>query len=78
MLKDRAVEIIEKDVNGDFHFNGNFKNETDVIEALEKLSETKYSKLLASDTPKILQAFEDVFNHKAFTGRSGTFYGYEA
>ena len=77
MLKDRAVEIIEKDVNGDFHFNGNFKNATDVIEALEKLSETKYSALLASDTPKILQAFEDVFNHKAFTGRSGTFYGYE-
>ena len=76
MLKDRAVEIIEKDVNGDFHFNGNFKNATDVIEALEKLSETKYSALLASDTPKILQAFEDVFNHKAFTGRSGTFYGY--
>ena len=77
MLKDQAVEIIEKDVNGDFHFNGNFKNATDVIEALEKLSETKYSKLLASDTPKVLQAFEDVFNHKAFTGRSGTFYGYE-
>ena len=25
----------------------------------------------------MLQIFEEVFNHKAFTGRSGTFYGYE-
>ena len=77
MLKDNSVEIIERDVNGEYHFNGNFKNANDVTEALEKLSETKYSDLLASETPKILKAFEDVFNHKAFTGRSGTFYGYE-
>ena len=77
MLKDNNVQIIEKDVNGAYHFNGNFKNANDVTEALEKLSGTKYNDLLASDTPKILQTFEDVFNHKAFTGRSGTFYGYE-
>ena len=77
MLKDNVVQIIERDVNGAYHFNGNFKNANDVAEALEKLSGTKYNDLLASDTPKILQAFEDVFNHKAFTGRSGTFYGYE-
>ena len=25
----------------------------------------------------MLDIFEGVFNHKAFTGRSGTFYGYE-
>jgi len=77
MLKDNSVEIIERDINGEYHFNGNFKNANDVAEALEKLSNTKYSSLLASETPKVLQAFEDVFNHKAFTGRSGTFYGYE-
>jgi len=77
MLKDNVVQIIERDVNGAYHFNGNFKNANDVAEALEKLSGTKYNDLLASDTPKILQTFEDVFNHKAFTGRSGTFYGYE-
>jgi len=77
MVNDQAIEIIEKDVNEAYHFNGNFKNESDVTKALERLSETKYKNLLASDTQKILKAFEDVFNHKAFTGRSGTFYGYE-
>ena len=25
----------------------------------------------------LLTIFEEVFNHKAFTGRSGTFFGYE-
>ena len=74
---DGNVKIIEKDVNGEYHFNGNFKNASDVSEALALLSETKYKHLLESETPKVLKAFEDVFNHKAFTGRSGTFYGYE-
>ncbi|AUC81768.1 hypothetical protein [Lacinutrix sp. Bg11-31] len=77
LLSDGNVQIIEKDVNGEYHFNGNFKNASDVSTALENLSETKYHSLLETDTPKILQAFEAVFNHKAFTGRSGTFYGYE-
>ncbi|MBQ4822341.1 hypothetical protein [Aquimarina sp. MMG016] len=77
LLNDGNVEIIEKDVNGEYHFNGNFKNADDVRVALEKLSETKYQPLITLDSQKVLQAFEDVFNHKAFTGRSGTFYGYE-
>ena len=77
LVNDGNTQIIEKDVNGEYHFNGNFKNANDVSAALETLSETKYQALLESDSPKVLQAFEAVFNHKAFTGRSGTFYGYE-
>ena len=77
LVNDGNVQVIEKDVNGEYHFNGNFKNASDVSIALENLAGTKYQNLLKTDTPKILQAFEDEFNHKAFTGRSGTFYGYE-
>ena len=77
LVRDKNVQIIEKDVNGEYHFNGDFKNASDVSKALEKLSGTKYQSLLESDSLKVLQVFEDVFNHKAFTGRSGTFYGYE-
>lgn len=76
-IKDGNVQIIEKDINGVYHFNGNFKNAEDLAEALAGLSGTKYDALLKSDTSLVLQAFEEVFNHKAFTGRSGTFYGYE-
>ena len=77
LVADKNVQIIEKDVNGVYHFNGNFKNANDLKAALVELSETAYSTLIAQDTSKVLQIFEDVFNHKAFTGRSGTFYGYE-
>jgi hypothetical protein len=77
LLHDGNVQIIEKDVYGEYHFNGDFKNATDLSLALDKLSGTKYDSFLSSDTQKVLQIFEKVFNHKAFTGRSGTFYGYE-
>ena len=77
LVSDGNVQILEKDVNGDHHFSGNFKNANDLKAALLELSGTSYEELAASETSKILQIFEDVFNHKAFTGRSGTFYGYE-
>ena len=71
------TQIIEKDVNNQFHFNGHFKNANDLSDALEALSQTKYASLVASDKKLVLQIFEEAFNHKAFTGRSGTFFGYE-
>jgi len=41
------------------------------------LEQGAHAKLVQAERKQILQLFEDVFNHKAFTGRSGTFYGYE-
>ena len=76
LLEKGDMSIIEKDENGDFHFNGNFKNASDLQKALGKLDRDKYT-VTESTTKELLQIFEKVFNHKAFTGRSGTFYGYE-
>ena len=77
LLANGNTQIIEKDVNGKFHFNGNFKNAGDLKQGLKNLSKTDYKSLIEAEEQQILQIFEDVFNHKAFTGRSGTFYGYE-
>ena len=77
LVADANVRILEKDSNGEYHFNGNFKNANDLQEALDNLAGTDYESLAKSDASKVLQIFEDIFNHKAFTGRSGTFYGYE-
>jgi hypothetical protein len=77
LVNDRDLQIIEKDINGDFHFNGDFKNANDLDHSLSTLMYTKYSKLVEQERGEILEIFEDLFNHKAFTGRSGTFYGYE-
>ena len=76
LLADNNRQIIEQDVLGNYHFNGNFKNAGDVEVGLSELN-SDYQSLVELDKDVVLQIFEEVFNHKAFTGRSGTFYGYE-
>ncbi|OUR97611.1 hypothetical protein A9Q86_15455 [Flavobacteriales bacterium 33_180_T64] len=77
LVKDGNTQIVTKDINGAFHFNGNFNNANSLKAALVSLDNTKYRALAQKETEQLLQTFEEVFNHKAFTGRSGTFYGYE-
>lgn len=69
-------QIVEQDINGNLHFNGNFRNAMDLASGLENL-DAEFQPLVESDKALILSLFESVFNHKEFTGRSGTFYGYE-
>ena len=70
--------VINKDVKGNYHFNGNFHNANDLKAALVELNKNEeYQVLVEKESEDILQIFEEVFNHKAFTGRSGTFFGYE-
>ena len=76
LLKDKYTQIIEKDVLGNYHFNGNFNNANSLKEAIANLPE-KYLSLADTDETLLLEVFEGMFNHKAFTGRSGTFFGYE-
>ncbi|MEQ8238545.1 MAG: hypothetical protein RIA69_04990 [Cyclobacteriaceae bacterium] len=77
LLEKNNKSIVVKDVNGNYHFNDHFKNAEDLKEALNELSTEGYRDLVEKDRQKALDIFEEVFNHKAFTGRSGTFYGYE-
>lgn len=69
--------IIEQDIKGAYHFNGNFKNAADLISAIDKFENASAKEELLKQKQQLLDLFERVFNHKAFTGRSGTFYGYE-
>ncbi|WP_372754115.1 hypothetical protein [Mariniflexile sp.] len=77
LLKDGNVQIIEKDVLGNYHFNGNFNNANSLKTALKNLPQTQYKTLIEKDTKMLLDIFESIFDHKSFTGRSGTFFGYE-
>ncbi|WP_462250316.1 hypothetical protein [Ekhidna sp.] len=69
-------QIIQKDITGKYHFNGDFKNAGDLKLALSAINQ-EYSNLAKEERELILEIFEDVFDHKSFTGRSGTFFGYE-
>jgi hypothetical protein len=77
LLKDNNKQIIEKDVTGNYHFNGNFNNADSLKDALSELPEDRYASLIKKDTKMLLETFEEMFDHKSFTGRSGTFFGYE-
>lgn len=71
------TRLIEMDVRGDYHFNGEFNNQKDVEQVLASLDAYEYGQLPQREADHILAIFEEVFDHQSFTGRSGTFFGYE-
>ncbi len=78
LVAKKNTQVIKMDCDGNYHFNGNFNNANDLKKALEQLKNIKeYQTLVEKEADKITEIFENVFNHKSFTGRSGTFYGYE-
>jgi hypothetical protein len=76
LVHQKNTQIITVDVSGKYHFNANFNNANRLKEAFIELPE-EYAGLIEKESELLLAIFEEVFNHKAFTGRSGTFFGYE-
>ena len=76
LMKDGITDIHERDILGHYHFNSNFNNANSLKQALLELPEA-YESLVKEESHDILDIFEAVFDHKSFTGRSGTFFGYE-
>jgi hypothetical protein len=76
LVHQKNTQIITLDVSGKYHFNANFNNANRLKEAFLELPE-EYAGLIEKESELLLEIFEEVFNHKAFTGRSGTFFGYE-
>ncbi len=78
LVENGNTSILNKDIHGNFHFNGNFNNANDLINVLNDLkAKGEYADLIEKEEGIVLAIFEEVFNHKAFTGRSGTFFAYE-
>ncbi|MDX8361628.1 hypothetical protein [Cytobacillus sp. IB215316] len=71
-LNQNHTRFIEKDVNGKYHFNGQFRNGEEIREALKATKEYN-----DEDIKIVEEIFSNLFDHHAFTGRSGTFYKYE-
>ena len=70
--------VVRMDVRGDAHFSGKFRNRKDLDAALDTLSQRpEYAELVERERASLNELFEQTFNHRKFTGRSGTFFGYE-
>ena len=74
LISENNSDIIYKDIDGVYHFNSNFRNAADLKNALDSLPSQSS---LEQEKEAVLQVFEKVFDHQSFTGRSGTFYGFE-
>ncbi len=77
LIADQETSILSADDLGNFHFNGSFRNAAILDKALEALDSGKYGTLVTEGKKEVLAIYEKLFDHQSFTGRSGTFYGYE-
>ncbi|MDQ2178676.1 hypothetical protein [Marinifilum sp. D714] len=76
LIENRNTELVSVDQSGNCHFNGKIRNAEVLNEILDRLN-SEYTELVISDRDLVLNAYESMFDHQSFTGRSGTFYGYE-
>jgi hypothetical protein len=76
LIEHKNNQVVERDALGGYHFNGAFNNVNSLKAALESLPEM-YQASVEGESEALYQIFEGVFDHKSFTGRSGTFFGYE-
>lgn len=77
-LADESTQpLVVRDLHGALHFNGNIHNIDDVRQRLDELRDGAFGTLVSEEEHLIEEIFESMFNHHAFTGRSGTFFGYE-
>ena len=78
LIADGNRLLVEKDARGRVHFRPGIGNQRQLGEVLDQLAaDPSLRALVASDRARVLRIYEDLFDHQSFTGRSGTFYGYE-
>jgi len=73
---DGDVRLIERDASGHLRFHSDFVNAGDVRACLKELR-ADYPEAVDASAAAIESLYEDTFNHRAFTGRSGTMFGFE-
>lgn len=69
-------QILIRDIHGDLHFNGSFRNSADLRAAFDALG-PEYERDVNEHGAQLCRVFDDIFGHRQFTGRSGTFFAYE-
>ena len=70
-LGDATGDIVVGDADGRLHFRPEIVNARALEHAIDRAD------LSHDDRTALLEAYEEVFDHRSFTGRSGSMYGYE-
>ncbi|MEO1247281.1 MAG: hypothetical protein AAFX56_16470 [Pseudomonadota bacterium] len=70
------TSVVLRDADGHYRFNPEFINRGGLQARLDEL-DASYSEDVAAAREAVSELYEEVFNHQAFTGRSGTMFGFE-
>ncbi|MET1280273.1 hypothetical protein [Vibrio navarrensis] len=76
MLAKGDQRIVQRDIQGDCHFHAAFENVDGLRKAVAQVK-ADYPEFGKEQWDELDTLYEQVFNHRAFTGRSGTMFGYE-
>jgi hypothetical protein len=76
MLAKGDQQIVVRDADGCYRFNADFTNVGDLNAKLNGLVAAYGNEIEAAREP-LQELYETVFQHKSFTGRSGTMFGFE-
>ena len=71
------LRVVLRDAQGNFRFNEDLTNAEICREALLELRARSHPDLGDAEIQQVLEIYERVFRHRAFTGRSGTMFAYE-
>lgn len=78
LLAEGDDHLVERDALGHVHFRPGIGNQRELAQILDQMARNpRYRTLVQRDRSRILGIYEELFDHQSFTGRSGTFYGYE-
>jgi hypothetical protein len=77
LLADGDRSLVERDLEGRYHFSGSLANGREVGRVLQALAGSGYAGLVKRESARVLGLYERLFDHQSFTGRSGTFFAYE-
>jgi hypothetical protein len=71
-LEEGRTDYVERDLNGRVHFNASFRNADALRSALDG-----DPRITPEQRTRLCELYERVFQHRSFTGRSGSMYKYE-
>ncbi|MEM9295864.1 MAG: hypothetical protein AAGA57_08690 [Planctomycetota bacterium] len=78
LLDEADPTLIEIDAQGHARFHADFHHASDLVDALDALAaQPAWADAVAAGRQAVLDLYESVFHHHAFTGRSGGMYGFE-
>ena len=76
MLEQGDTRLVERDPDGNYRFNADLINVAALNERLDRVAED-FGEQLGTTRSALITLYENVFDHRSFTGRSGGMFGFE-